>query len=72
MQHHRKGHDIESQKQSDCLPGAYINYLVQTILGVFILYSLASLKAQAFQARQGAERKQGKRTHKLNSTGPIE
>lgn len=58
MQHHRKGHDIESQKQSDCLPGAYINYLVQTILGVFILYSLASLKAQV--SKQGKEQKESK------------
>lgn len=59
------GHDIKSQKQSDCLPGAYINYLVQTTLGVFILYSLSSVKAQAFQARQGTERKQSKRTPQI-------
>lgn len=43
-------------------------YLVQPILGTFILYSLAPRKAQAFQGREGAERKQRKRTHQMKFT----
>lgn len=67
-----QGHDIKSQKQSNCMPGAYINYLVQTILCVFILYSLASLKAKPSKQDKEQKESKAKELSKLNSTEPVE